>query len=88
MAKRRTKKEKIKATHNFQISWQPSLNKANSEANVKRQLDNPKKTLHSNWSVNKNAVASAQDYDLVSIKRDIVKSLSLTALILCVELMI
>jgi hypothetical protein len=89
MAKtRRTRKQKEKAHHPFLIRWEPESNTLSSRQLVKRQFKNSLKKGKGSDKGSKNAKSKAKGEDLTIIKRDIVKSLSLAALILSLEVMI
>lgn len=88
MAKRRTRKQKEKAKHQFTLSWEPEPKKASSKATVKGQFKTkpePKKFL---TLMRKKAKSSAKLDDLASVRRDIIKSLILASLVLSLELVI
>jgi len=82
MAKRRTKKEKEKAKHAFNLSWAPS------EAGVKGQFNFEPKRPRAGLQHKESALSLAKDGSLASIKKDIVKSLIIVSLILALELVI
>ncbi len=103
MAKRRTRKQKEKAKHQFAVSWKPakllyqnrqqstSKSKAKtttSEAIVKGQFKKRAKALKLQKSKKEKAKDTAKDANLASIKLDIRKSLFLASLILSLEIMI
>jgi len=91
MAKRRTKKQKEKAKHNFQVSWEPSSSKdkkSRSEASVKGQLTTDKIRSGSKRKNNNITKITGQNDDLASIKKDIRKSLLFTAIILASEIVL
>ena len=82
MAKRRTKKEKEKAKHAFNLSWAPS------EPGVKGQFNFEPKGPRAGREHKESALSLAKDGSLASIKKDIVKSLIIVSLILALELVI
>jgi hypothetical protein len=89
--KRRTKKDKINPKRPTTISWKPSkteAKKADSEANVKRQLKKGKSRKTSKNNVKKSARFTDKNHSLASVKRDLVKSLLFAVLILASEVMI
>jgi len=88
MAKRRTRKQKESAHHQFTISWTPSTKRASSEASVKRQIPGRNKSTGSSLHISKNASTSALDIDIATIKKEIRKSLILASAILAMELVL
>lgn len=88
MAKRRTRKDKLKAKHTFTFSWTPEPKKPSSTHDVKGQLEKSGKQALPVASDPKNANLLAQEASLASIKRDILKSLFLASLILGIELVV
>lgn len=95
MSKRRTKKQKAKAKHQFLLSWQPEpltrKPKAKSgqfKATVKGQL---KKQAHLGTNTRRKSNIpdfQAKNDPLALTKRDIVKSLILASFVLALELML
>lgn len=88
MAKRRTRKDKESAKHNFTISWKPEIEKVLFEPNVNRQTKNIKNHPHPKSVIRNNAESTEKGKNLASIKKDIFKSLTLALLILTSELML
>jgi hypothetical protein len=88
MGKRRTRKDKEKARHQFLYSWATEPKKATSEANVNRQLKKPLEAKIQVTGSAKMAKNLAQVYDLASVRADITKSLIIASLILGAELVI
>jgi hypothetical protein len=99
MAKRRTRKQKESARHQFTIEWkpgqvpsgkkgQPEPKKASAEPVVKGQFKKPAKSRLSKAAVSKKAMESAKAGDVAKIKREIIKSLILASLILSLEIML
>lgn len=91
MSKRRTRKQKEKAKHAFQVSWEPSSSmpkRVKSEASVKRQLPKSSTKPGSKKKIYKFTKNTEQNTDLASIKKDISKSLIFTAIILASEIML
>lgn len=88
MGKRRTRKAKQEARHQFLYTWESEPKNVRSEANVKRQLKNPIEAIKSGPRSSNMANNLAQVYDLASVKRDIGKSLIIASLILGAELVI
>jgi len=78
MAKRRTRAQKEKARHSFTVSWSPTPSVNQTEAK-KARLE---------ADVKKNTVYSVKGTKLGSIKKDIAKSLILSALILASEVVL
>jgi hypothetical protein len=88
MGKRRTRKQKKEALHQFSYTWKNEPKKLRTEANVKRQSQTPlEANLRTSIPV-KMAVNQAQVYDLASVKKDIVRSLIIASLIFGAELVI
>jgi hypothetical protein len=88
MAKRRTRKQKENARRNFTISWEPSPKRAVDKVHVKRQLTGSDKSVTARSPKQENAKNTANDIDLASIKKDLVKSLILASLILAFEVVL
>ena len=88
MGKRRTKKDKQRAQHQFIYTWANEPKKARPKANVKRQLENPIEAKNEVPRTLKMAVNQGQVYGLASVRRDITKSLIIASLILGAELVI
>lgn len=88
MAKRRTRKQKEKAKHQFTLSWHPEPKKASSKADVKGQFEKGTKLKKLQKSKKENAKFTAKLDGLASIRRDILKSLLLASLILSLEVVI
>lgn len=91
MSKRRTRKEKEKARHNFVIlqkTYQFEPKTVKSEADVKRQFQSASSPKPSNSTKSIRANPMGQISNLISIKRDILKSLSLAVLIFASEIVI
>ena len=91
MAKRRTRKDKESAHHQFLYSWQNEPKKVSAEANVKSQFKNVPEAKNSSAIPVipvKRAKIMAQVYDLASIKRNILRSLIMASLILGIELVV
>ena len=88
MAKRRTKKQKQQAKHRFVYSLPRSGKLASKGAAVKGQKKSVVKSTKSLVQDPKKAHSTATVDSLGTIKRDIVKSLSLASLILGLELVI
>lgn len=95
MAKRRTKKQKSKAKHPFlkaksatEKKAHARLNKAKNRHTVKRQSKKPASAKSRPGTKTKKPIGTAEYENLRLIKRHLVKSLSLAALILCLEMVI
>lgn len=88
MAKRRTKKQKQKAKHDFAISWEPKAKKRRSEPDVKGQIKKSGSGKKPSGTGNDLAKNTAEPGNLASIKKDIIKSLILAGLILASEVVI
>ena len=78
MAKRRTKKDKKNAKHNFLVSWEPDT----EDPKLEKEKSKTKK------SKKKDTSSSIKNTKFVSIKKDILKSISLAGIILGLELVI
>lgn len=91
MAKRRTKKQKATARQPFLISWKEDKShdkKASFEPDVKGQT---KKNLRHNSASKKRskmAYPSGKVDGLASVRKDIIKSLSLASLIVGIEVVL
>ncbi len=88
MAKRRTRKEKLSAKHNFAISWNPEPKKDGPEPNVKRQLPKTINSNSSNTKADKSAEFTEKSTLLATIKKDLAKSLLFAASIIASEVVI
>lgn len=88
MTKRRTRKQKEKAKHQFSISWEPTYKSSNFKPSVKGQFKKPSSLKVKGRLSSKNAKKLAKAGNLASIKRDIVKSLIITSFILALEIML
>lgn len=88
MSKRRTKKEKLAAKHQFAISWQPSTKTSTPQAHVKGQFTNRQVEAGRPGVKEKRADFLDKDSNLSKIKKDIKKSLIIVSLIIGTELVI
>lgn len=91
MAKKRTRKEKEHALHQFAISWKPNnsrLKKEMSSTNVNSQLPGRNDVDLDISKSNKLATFTEKNVGLASIKKDLLRSLILVAVILASEIMI
>lgn len=84
MSKKRTRREKENAHHNFSLNWNPDL----FEAGVKRQKNIGHEAKIDQLKSEKSADILAQLPETKAIKGGIVKSLILVSLVLCLELVI
>ncbi len=82
MSEHRTRKNKETPHYGFLVSWRPNETGVKGESKISHDSLNTK-TKHL-----KNADILAQELNSGSIKKDIIKSLILVSLILCVELVI
>jgi hypothetical protein len=90
MSRKRTKKQKEKPRHPFLIKWEEKkdLDEAVSKADVKGQNRIGPGHKTASKKVKKNAYSSGKDIVLASVKKDIIKSLSLASLIIGIEVML
>lgn len=88
MAKRRTRKQKEKAKHNFIKIHKISLKKDSFEPIVKGQFKTNKKARHKQSGTPNKAMESAKDSSIVEVKKELLKSLLLASLIIGIEVMI
>jgi hypothetical protein len=88
MTKRRTKKQKEKAKHQFLLNWKPEAKIVTSEPVVKGQFKKAPRHKSPKLGKTKKALLSAKDRNLASIRKDIFKSIIIASLILSLELVI
>jgi hypothetical protein len=88
VGKRRTRKQKEEARHQFNISWTPQPQKGSSEANVKGQIKTQPESRHDRGQKPKSAKLLAKEGNFEAYQRDIVKSLILASIILAAELVL
>ena len=95
MSKRRTRKQKESAKHNFSLSWGPSSQSNDPEAktssdtsSVKRQTENSINATKSKNNKPNSANSTAVYENLGSIKHNLIKSLIISSLILSLELVL
>ena len=88
MTKRRSKKQKQEAKHQFTISYTPSASDGASSSTVKRQTKTSTSGTKADLPVPENALNKAEQANLARTKREIVKSLGLASLVLGLEVMI
>jgi hypothetical protein len=82
MPGRRTKKQKLKAKHSFNLSWAPSEPRVKGQFNIEPKAQKPNSRPH------ESALNLAKDASLASIKKDMLKSLILASLILALEVVV
>ena len=95
MKKRRTRKQKATANHEFTIRWNPTASETKTEpvkdkieASVKGQFNIEPKKPNPSSHKHESAMNLAKDGSLASIKKDIVKSLMVVSLILALEVVL
>lgn len=88
MAKRRTRKQKQKAVHPFNLSWHPEPKNTSAEPIVKRQSKNDVNSLSLKPSKAKMAIDSTKGAQTSVIKRNLLRSLIIVSLILALEVVI
>lgn len=95
MSKRRTRKQKEKAKHQFKLSWEPtSINTmakdktSSPKAVVKWQTEKLKKTEKHKNIKTENAYLTGDYEHLGTIRHNLIKSLLIASLILSLELML
>jgi hypothetical protein len=88
MSKKRTKKQKQTARHDFLITWEPNASEAKSAKGVKRQIQNEPKIKHLSSTAEGNTVDSAQMSDIIKTQKNIIKSLILAGIILGTEVVL
>jgi hypothetical protein len=81
VGKRRTKKEKQRARHEFSLSW-------SNEASVKGQFNSEADTRRAKPDRPESAKITANDASLKPLKRNIIKSLAIASLILALEVVL
>lgn len=86
--KRRTRKDKQTARHDFLISWENGNSEPNLSTSVKGQKKMSLKKKAHVPSHSKSAKFSAKDRSWSVVRRDIVKSLLLTTFVFSLELVI
>lgn len=86
--KRRTRKDKQGAKHTFKISWEKGISRRKKTEPVKGQSTNRHKDKKAGTANSKNAKSKAKDGFGKSLKKDIIKSLALAAIILSLEVML
>jgi len=95
MSKRRTRKQKEKAKHQFKLSWEPVPNQlkakdktSSPKAVVNRQTGKHKKSKKVKNIKTENAYLTADYENLGTIRHNLVRSLLIASLILSLELML
>jgi len=97
MAKKRTRKQKESAKHQFNVQWKPSSGKNNYkseakgsvfEADVKGQIKSEAEQGNFIPVRNKSTVDSEQKDNLKQIKKDITRSLIIAMIIIAAEMML
>jgi len=86
--KRRTKKQKQNAKHSISYTWEPSSQKNPRHVSVKGQFKNSHKVGIKKNKELKKADKLAKDAPYIQIKRDILKSILIASLIICLELVL
>lgn len=91
MSKKRTKKQKSQALHQFTVSWKPknfSHKRSQDKLSVNSQLNEPEKNIETKFSQTNFAEILGKNGSSASIKKEIVKSLILATFILASEIVI
>ncbi len=88
MGKRRTRKQKEAARHQFNISWTPKPERASTKANVKGQIINQPSPKPAQGQRAKKARLLAKEGSFEAYKKDTLKSLILASIILAAELVL
>jgi hypothetical protein len=88
VGKRRTRRQKQQAKHQFAVSWTPQPQKVSSEANVKSQIEIKPQARHDRARVSKKAQLLAKQEGFEAYGKDVVKSLILASIILATELVL
>jgi len=88
MSKRRTKKQKESVRHPFTLSWNSSQESVATEAPVKGQTSLSIKAKSRATGKLNSADISAQEASIKYVKHDILRSLAVVSLVLCLELVI
>jgi len=82
---RRTRKDKLNAVHHFSLSWP---DEAENKPDVNRQIVSGTSSLKAKQQGKKNAMLLAKEAGLASVKKELIKSLILTSLILTLEVVL
>lgn len=88
MAKRRTRKQKEKASHLGYVTWTPGAASASNSKSVKREINTIKSPSLNSFNISKNSDVMAKDDYLGTMKHDIAKTLAITILILGFEIVL
>jgi hypothetical protein len=88
VGKRRTRKQKQLAKHQFSVSWSPRPERSLPEANVKSQIKIEPEASLSRGQTAKKAKLLAKEASFEAYGRDTLKSLFLASLILAAELVL
>ncbi len=88
MAKRRSKKQKEKAKHQFTISYTPTASGEASKIAVKGQTKTSSSGTNKDAAMPENALNKAEQESFIRSKREIVRSLGLASLVLGLEIVI
>ncbi len=87
MAKRRTRRQKVKARETFTVSWNPRL-ATGKQLHVKGQIRQKQFDGSTTLTKFKNTAYSDKNEDSASFTRDVFKSIMLAGFILSLELVI
>lgn len=88
MAKRKTRTQKENIKHPFLISWDESSEKQKTPTSVKGQNKRSEAEIIHSGTTTKNAVRLDKDGNLSTVRRDVVRSLIVTSLIIGMEVVI
>ena len=88
MARRRTRKQKEGAHHQFTVSWDPNRKRASSEASVKRQIQKDSRSGKLSSTRNDNPEFLADIENTAMIKKEIKRSLIMASAIIAMELVL
>lgn len=88
MTKKRTRKQKISPHHHFEISWQRERSPNPTEAIVKGQFKNQDLGTDQKNNAGDNADLLTKQMEIEPIRRSVIKTLILAALILGSEVVI
>jgi hypothetical protein len=86
--KRRTRKDKKEAKHTFTLSWEKGVSERKKTGAVKGQSFGRHKGKTSGTRPLENAKGKAKAQYQQDIKKDILKSLALAGIILCLEVVL
>jgi len=88
MVKRRTRRQKQEARHQFNVSWSPQPQSRPAEANVKSQIKIKPTVRLGRGQRSKKAKLLAKEGSFEAYRRDTVKSLILASIVLAAELVL